>query len=342
MGAVVNNRLDFMDEMLSDDSVIFKEFMSFYRHHENKVIFFLEGDDDIDYYLNKIENKFGKYDNKWVEMSCAGRSNVIKIINDLHEHTKQEYRDCKHFGIIDKDYNETDDNQYPKKIYITPCYSIENFYVSKDFFKKVVNFKFYLNGREDGNSDFQRCLDNFELVRNDFIDKILELDKYLRCNRIMYDLKAIDSKINARELKLGKLLDIAFTGVELKSNILDFMGKKVEDFNSEALKESNDFYQGKSHDELAMLIRGKFMFYFITQYLSKLRNDNLNKNPKIFVDSSENDQKKGRDRVKMQKTKLSFNVENPDLFSVLSDYADNPKCLAEFLDNAANSTFEPI
>ncbi|MGR3976416.1 DUF4435 domain-containing protein [Acinetobacter sp. 1207_04] len=342
MGSMEISRLDFMDNMLNDESVIFQDFMNFYRDHENKVIFFLEGDDDIDYYLNKIQNKFGEYDNKWVEMSCAGRSNVVQIIKDLHEHTKQEYRNCKHFGIIDKDYNEVSDNEFPEKIYITPCYSIENFYVSKDFFKKVVNFKFHLNGKEERNNDFQRCLENFEYVRNDFIDKILELDKYLRCNRIMFDLKAIDSKINARQLKLGQLLDITLTGVELKSDVLGFMKKKIEDFNLEALKESNDFYLEKPHDDLAMLIRGKFMFYFITQYLYKLRNDNLNKNPQIFVDSSENDKKKGDDKVKMQKTKLSFNIENPDLFSALSDYADSPKCLVDFLENAANNTLESV
>lgn len=340
MGSMEINRLDFMDDMLNDDSVMFKKFMSFYRHHENKVIFFLEGDDDVDYYLNKIQNKFGEYDNKWIEMSCAGRSNVIQIIKDLHEHTKQEYRDCKHFGIIDKDYNEVSDNEFPEKIYITPCYSIENFYVSKDFFKKVINFKFYLNGKEERNNDFQRCLDNFEFVRRDFIDKILELDMYLRCNRIMYDLRSIKTKINARQLKLGQLLDVTLNGVELKSDVLSFMKKKSEDFNSEALKESNDFYTGKSHDELAMLIRGKFMFYFITQYLYKLRNDNKNINPQIFVDSSANDKKVGKERVKMQKTKLSFNIENPDLFSALSDYADRPKCLVDFLENAANNILE--
>lgn len=331
----VKSRVEFMDDMLSDESVIFRKFIRLYAKNKNKVIFLLEGDDDIDYYLTKIEGYFGVHNNDWIEMVCSGRSNVIDLVKDLNLHTKEEYRDSSHIGFIDKDYHEVADNPFSEKIYITPYYAIENFYISDGFFKKILRFKFFLNEVDEINKDFTRCLENFIARRNDFIDSILELDKYLRCNRIMYENKLIESKINARDLKLNNFISIDLDKVIVKSSTLDFLGKKIEDFDEESLKEASKFYQDKSYEILALMIRGKFMFYFFSYYLHKLRHDNQLKIPTLFSDSYANSQKRGEDRVKRNKTKLFFDIENPDLLSQLSSYSDYPECLKTFLsDNA--------
>lgn len=325
------NRVDFMDEMLEDESVIFRNFIKLYVDNKEKTFFLLEGDDDIDYYLNKIEGYFGLHNNRWVEMVCSGRSNVIGLIKELSLHTKKEYRNSKHLGIVDKDYHETSDNPFPERLYITPCYAIENFYVSNSFFKKVLYFKFFLKEHDSVNQDFTYCLNTYVARRNDFVGSILELDKYLRCNRIMYEKKLIESKINARDLKLANFISIDLEKVSVKSNTLDFLGKKIEDFDEESLKEAEEFYHNKSHEMLALMIRGKFMFYFVAQFLHKLKHDNHQKIPKLFVDSYTNSQKKGIEKIKRNKTRLFFDIENPDLFSVLSDYSDYPECLKVFL-----------
>ncbi|MFV5533368.1 DUF4435 domain-containing protein [Acinetobacter pittii] len=327
------SRVDYMDSMLTDESVVFRKFIKLYAKNQGKVFFLLEGEDDIDYYLTKIEDYFGRYNESWLEMVCSGRSNVIDLIKDLSLHTKEEYRGSIHFGIIDKDYHEVLDNPFPEKIYITPCYSIENFYISENFMRKILKFKFSLDEFDDFNKDFSSCLSNYISRRNDFIDIILELDKYLRCNRIMYENKLIKSKINARDLKLSNFISIDLDKVEVKCTALEFLGKTTEDFDESSLEEAGEFYKNKSHELLALLIRGKFMFYFITYYLHKLKHDNHINNPRLFSDSYANSQKKGSERIRRKKTKLSFNLENPDLFSPLSAYADYPDCLKIFLNN---------
>jgi len=328
-----NSRVEFMNSMLNDESVIFRKFIKLYAKNKDKVIFLLEGDDDIEYYLTKIEAYFGSHNNDWIEMVCSGRSNVIDLVRDLNSHTKEEYRDSSHLGIIDKDYHEISENPFSEKVYMTPYYAIENFYISNNFFKKILRFKFFLNEVDENNKDFFYCLENYIARRNEFIDAILELDKYLRCNRIMYENNLTENKINARDLKLINFISIDLDKVTVKSTTLNFLDKNVEDFDEESLREADKFYEDKSHDLLALMIRGKFMFYFFSHYLHKLRHDNQLKIPTLFVDSYANSQKRGQDRIKRNKTKLFFDIENPDLLSQLSSYSDYPECLRVFLSD---------
>lgn len=333
MSTVKESRVNFMSDKLEDESVAFQKFIKKYK--KNRVFFFLEGDDDIDYYSYKIESYLGGYCEKWIEIVCHGRSKVIRIIADLSSHTKEEYRECAHFGIIDKDYYEVDQNPNEKKIYITPYYSVENFYVSTSCFIKILIGKFFVNDGDSSNNDYTRCIDNFLTRRREFIDIVRELDKYLRCNRIMYEEQSIDCKINARDLNLKDLVDINIRQVVMKNNVLDFLGKKAEEFDDEALKKSESFYENKTDEDLALLMRGKFMYYFINHYLLSLRHDNLQRSSYLFVDSYANSQKRGPERVKMRKTKLFFDVQNSDLLSTLSTFADYPDCLKEFLSKSS-------
>lgn len=329
------SRVDFMNSMATDESVIFKKYINLYTKNKEKAIFLLEGVDDIDYYLPKIKEYFGEYDNKWTDMVCAGRDNVIQLIKDLSLHTKHEYKESIHFGVIDKDYNEVLDNPFPEKIYITPCYSIENFYISIDVFKRVLKFKFFLNETDEANKDFFSCLNNYKSRRNEFIDAVLELDKYLRCNRIMYEKELSTFKINARDLKLDNFITIDLNKVAVKSNTLDFLGKTIEEFDEESLKQSEQFYDDKKYDLLALMIRGKFMFHFFVHYLHKLKHDNQLRVPVLFVDSYTNSKKRGNDKINRKKTKLHVDRENSDLLSILSNYSDYPQCLRDFLHDKA-------
>ncbi|MDO7355973.1 DUF4435 domain-containing protein [Acinetobacter baumannii] len=332
MNNLMQSRVDFMTDKLEDESVAFQVFLKNYK--KDKAFFFLEGVDDLEYYLSKIENFFGDYSEKWVEIVCYGRDKVIKIINDLNCHTKKEYRESAYFGIIDKDYYEVDDNPFKNKIYVTPCYSIENFYISTKFFKKVLKVKFFLRDNDDKNNDYARCLKNFLKRRGEFIHIVSELDKYLRCNHIMYEENKIESKINLRDLDLINLINIHLDRVVLKKSVLDFIGKKIEDFDSEALEKAGKFYKGRSEEELSQYIRGKFMYFFINHYLHCLRHDNMSRTPILFVDSYANSKKAFPERVIMRKTNLNHNVQKRDCLSILVSLSDTPKCLKTFLSEA--------
>lgn len=318
-----------MEEMVEDDSVIFREFMRVFRGNEERFIFFLEGVDDLDYYYQSFDKYIWARKEKWMELICHGRKNVINLISSLKQHSKLQYSNALCFGFIDKDYYEVHNNKFVDDIYVTPVYSIENFYVSSKFMGKVLERKFYLN--ENENDDFNTCLNNYLMRKHEFVDKIKDLDCYLRCNRIMFEDKKINSKINARNINLANNITVGLDKVTFKVGSLDMLGKVVEDFDEDSLRKAEEFYRDKSHSELALLIRGKFMFYFIHHYLHRLRIDNLQAKPTLFPDSYKKSKLKKPEKIPFKKTNISVNVERQDIISDLSMLSDIPECLVEFL-----------
>lgn len=325
------NRIEMMEGMAEDESVAFHNFITITRDYNKAFILLLEGEDDIEYYNPIFTQYIGEDKIDWVELVCYGRSNVIELIDDLKNHTRTEYINGAYFGFIDKDYNEVQSNPHPDKMYMTPVYSIENFYASTQFIKKVLLRKFYVCENSPNEDDYKSCLKNFTDRRDEFISGIIELDCFLRCNRIMYEEKKIQKKIHAREIKLYHNISIDLNRVVFHKNALDILGLKVNAFDVQSLKNAKAFYVGKNNDELSEHVRGKFMMYFIHHYLHKLKEDNLKKQPTLFSKSLENSKKVGPNKITFKRTKMNLTKEKEDLMSDLSIFADKPSCLIKFL-----------
>ncbi|NIE52281.1 DUF4435 domain-containing protein [Pantoea sp. Ap-870] len=333
------NRVEAMDLMTQDESVIFREYLKKVGKSNNMLILLLEGQDDLDYYQSIFNANIGLHNDVWIELVCHGRDNVIKLIDDISTHTMKEYRDGFYYGFIDKDYHEVDENDNNERIYITPTYSIENFYVSLSFFKKVLSRKFYLIANDEFNKDFETCCDNFVARIEEFIQGIKELDVYLRCNRLMFKNNNDNIRINARDIKLDNLFSISLDTVVVKSDALTVLGKKIEDFDNIALASSYEYYEGQSNIELSKVIRGKFMFYFIHKYLFRLKEDNRKKNPCLFVDSYALSKKTDDTKRVFNKTKISVYKDHEDILSDLCQFADVPSCLITFLSRIRSNFF---
>lgn len=325
------SRTERMGLMLEDESVVFRNFLIKFKSCGKKLIFLLEGHDDLDYYLPVFESNIGPYNDKWVDLVCHGRNNVLQLINDLRQHSLQEYKNSLCFGFIDKDYHEVSNNAFPDRIYITPTYSIENFYVTMSFFKKILVRKFHLVEHDQGNNDFSLCCTNFQSRINEFVSGVKELDSFLRCNRIMYEEKKSNSKINARDINLNNLFSISLDKTHLKSDALAILDKTIDDFDPEALNISRSYYEERPESELLNVIRGKFMFFFIHQYLFRLKEDNHKRIPVLFPDSYKLSKKRGVERRIFTKTRISITRESQDILSDLCQFADVPSCLVNFL-----------
>lgn len=326
------SRVEKMDRMSEDESVVFREFLKKYKKNKDKFIFLLEGIDDLDYYFPVFESKVGPHNNNWVDLVCYGRENVFQLVGDLRQHSQREYQNSLYFGFVDKDYHEVSENSYPERIYVTPTYSIENFYVSSAFFKKILMRKFYLLENDPENNDFNLCCANFQSRIHEFIAGVKELDSFLRCNRIMYEERSVTSKINARDISLNDLFSISLDAITIKSNALTILGKTLEDFDSNALRTSLAYYEGKTESDLAKVIRGKFMFFFIHQYLFRLKEDNRKKIPALFPDSYALSKRRGDEKRIFTKTKISITREAQDILPDLCQFADVPGCLVDFLE----------
>lgn len=327
----IHNRMDMMEEMVEDESVTFHNFIKLLRNYNKAAILLLEGEDDIEYY-NPIFSKYiGENKTDWVELVCYGRSNVIELIDNLKGHTRIEYSNGIYFGFIDKDYHEVESNPHPDKIYITPVYSIENFYASTQFIKKVLCRKFYVCEDSPNEEDHKSSLQNFVERRDEFISGIIELDCFLRCNRYMYEEKKIQKKIHARDIKLSSNVSIDLNRVIFHNSALDILGLEANTFDDSSLQSAKTFYIGKDSDELSGYIRGKFMMYFIHHYLHKLKEDNLKKIPTLFSKSLQNSKVAAPNKIPFKKTKMTLTREREDLMFDLAIFADVPLCLTNFL-----------
>ncbi|UVC32064.1 DUF4435 domain-containing protein [Pantoea sp. SOD02] len=325
------NRVDMLENMATDESVIFREFIRKFNGNEDKYFFLLEGDDDINYYNRPFENHFGPHKSSWMILICHGRSNVLEMIKNLKEHSEESYRKSFFFGFIDKDYNEVTDNLHKDKVYITPGYSIENFYASSDFIEKILERKFFVCKNDDSNGDFEKCYDNFLERRSEFIKLILELDMYLRCNRIMFEEQKIDAKLNAKDIGFSSSFSVDLKEVRLNKNSLEMLQKEIGYFDENSLVKAKSYYEDKDDTELASLIRGKFMFFFIHQYLFRLKEDNLKAKPSLFIDSYRLSKLPKPNKKSFKKTSLTLTKEKHDILSDLCSYSDIPSCLNDFL-----------
>lgn len=334
----MNDRVQSMLAELEDDSVAFKYFMEKFEENSNRFFLFLEGEDDINYYNISFLSYLGEFQNDWDYIVSYGRRNVEIIIKNLENHSKKEYNSSKFFGFIDKDYHDRPPES--NKIYMTPYYSIENFYSNDIFIKNILihKFKFTDEKKSEDLSDYKVSFNNFNTLLDQFINTIMPLDNLIRTNRFMHETQTTDLKINARDLNLDDIIYISLDEVRLIENksFYNFLKLDENDFNVDLKNQCELFYKNKNHTELSYYIRGKFMLHFIHKFLFRLKEASQQKELKIIY--YKNSIKKCKDeRKKFKSINISVYKETHDILSDFSQYAIRPICLNSFLERIVKS-----
>lgn len=332
----MTDRVQSMLSELEDDSVAFKIFMEKFDEKSNRFFIFFEGEDDINYYNISLNSHLGSFQEDWDYIVSYGRKNVELIIKTLENHSKQEYRLSKFFGFIDKDYYDSPPDS--DKIYMTPYYSIENFYTNDIFIQNILihKFKFTDKNQPINSSDYKTCFNIFGTLLEQFINSIKLLDTLIRTNTIMYDSNATDLKINARDLDLDDLIYISLDEVKIIENkcTYDFINLEEHDFDINSINQAKSFYENKTSNELSYYVRGKFMLYFIHKFIFRLKEASQNKQlKKIYYKNSI--KKCKTEKRKFKSINISVYKETHDIISDFSQYAIRPLCLNSFLERIA-------
>ena len=132
--------------------VAYQEFALSTRQKKDSLFCFFEGKDNA-YYVPRIRN----YTDDYCPIRCGGREKVLAVYELITRHS--EYDKYKKAFFIDRDFNQPLAPRKPP-IFETPCYSIENFYVSVDVFKQILINEFCLS--EVSDSSFQVCVQLFK------------------------------------------------------------------------------------------------------------------------------------------------------------------------------------
>lgn len=313
-----NDLYSLMQEESESGHVAYTNFVTTYSIDKPTLVYcFFEGDEDKKYYGSRITIK---YEKNFEDFTCGGRDFVLKAIELIKNRT--EYNKAKVLFFIDKDYTE---DKVKDELYITPCYSIENFYSTKDTLKRILNSEFNMKEKDE---NFLKILELYTTLLTNYHDNLLFLNAWLSCQ---YDIR-IKTKTNTR-LDINEVLKNYFKNndnmfdvdLNLRANIFDDLKNKdiLENtlFNN-APKISDDLLNEKlalfnsSDFRKACMFRGKFELKFFIDFLKRLKEESTSKHPKILT--------------KKYKCTLSFKLE--DSISVLAQYSNTPDCLIQFLD----------
>ena len=264
---------------------------------------FLEGKDDIKYYFLAFKNNNIKFSHFFLE----GKQNVIKA----REYIKKQYKGkLKTKFFIDKDFDnlKTKDN-----LYVTPCYSIENLYVSDQCFKEILCCEYGLNEfRKEDQEDFQMLFSLYKKRKKEFLDCIEDLMFwfYLHSSKKESDLSKFQGKLFSSKsprikfslYSIEKKYDFN-TLKKLTGNPLNYTQKDIDEFNKIISK-----------DEREKFYRGKEMIEFLKEFLKVSILELNKKDSKVF---------KCKKAIKFQ----GFN----DILNSLAQYSETPESLKEFL-----------
>jgi len=303
------SRVQAMAQERHNISVKYTEFMRIIAKKKFPICF--EGEDEK-YYSIRISNLCSL---DWVGINCGGKSKVIGLREKIRQ--SEAYSNKNVLFFIDHDFDNNDKARNFKDTYITPCYSIENFYFSEEVFKKILKSEFNIGEYDEDNTCYRNAIESFKKVKIDFINAITDFNNliyFLRKKEVAGELL---TNLNINNIDINDLVGISISSVEKKYNITEYRNifPELPENLQIDLNYSIDYFQDRCKEKY---FRGKQNLEFLRVFLTALKQDRGSKtNRKIF-------REKGR--VKLQLSKAN-------IVSELSQYADTPVCLQEFLTN---------
>ena len=311
------SRVQEMQEQGSSYSVKFTEMTRIYTQDNSILICIFEGKDEK-YYANSLNTIKGQ--GRWSGINTGsgvnkgGRLAVLKLAETIDKHPI--YSKVNYAGFIDRDYEDWFENPNPNKIYVTPCYSIENLYATENCFRQIMSSEFEITEFNENSNDFKKCLDMFNARLSDFINGTEVFNIWAKAHRIMTIDDATTRKLNIGNVDTKDIvkidIDCCVTLYDKNDPSSVFKDSSGFSFSESALQRAANSFEDV---DKAYFFRGKQQIDFMRELLLKLKIDRNSKNPTFFS-------KKG---------KVCLNLSKDNIISELSQYADTPECLIDFI-----------
>lgn len=294
---------------------IWAEFIQAYQKDPSRLYCFFEGVDDPKYYNPRIksvvfQNEEVNLENFW----CEGKQNVIKVFSLITNDIRYEKAWVAFF--IDKDFDNIEDLPNDRRAFITPCYAVENLYISQRVIEQILRDEFSIS---ETSEDFQPTIDLFNDMLERFNVATEELNVWLYLQRRLEKKTENKSKVHINNLTNNQLFTIQINKVTKKYTL----AKLAESFPEAPIISQHEItFQIAEFRKIGRTLnfRGKYLIFFLQRFLMCLVEDRRQKKNQLHF--------KNRGQVKLQ---LSNNI-----ISELSQYADTPESLREFLIKISN------
>jgi hypothetical protein len=256
-----------------------------------------------------------RFTDKYHPIKCGGREKVLAVQQLIANHT--EYDRYKKAFFIDRDFNAPLLPAF-SSIFETPCYSVENFYISIAVFKEILTNEFHLSEVTD-KVIFDNCVSIFSARQAEFHQAICLFNAWYAC---LIDLK--NSIGTQTGVKLGDKFPKKFIEFTLKSVKSQYDITTIQSLFPTATQVETEKLHAKvlifQHCEHHKVFRGKYELEFLIEFLRLLLKDAVT--PKVIFKT---------------KTKLNFafgdasGLNNEQVINIFSGYAETPESLIEYL-----------
>ncbi|MFM7408114.1 MAG: DUF4435 domain-containing protein [Cuspidothrix sp.] len=253
---------------------------------------------------------------------CGGRDKVLEVYRLITIH--REYDKYKKAFFIDRDFNEPLLPHNPP-IFETPCYSIENFYVSVNVFKELLKNEFHLS--EVSDPDFQVCMTLFKDRQEEFHKATALFNAWYACLIAIRNTTATETSVN-----LDDNFPKDFITFNLESVTANYDLEKIKQTFPNAPDVEEDILNNKiaefTNCEHYQVFRGKYEMWFLLVFLRLILIDS--NRSKLFITA---------------KLSFTFNndytsrnpiLSNEEALKVFSVYAETPQILDDYLTELIN------
>lgn len=281
-------------------TVAFHKFVLLCKGREKDIFCFFEGRDS-QYYSPRVKNITKR---NYHPITCGNKKSVIDVYGLIAAH--REYDKYSTAFFIDSDF---DPSVGIERIFETPCYSVENFYVNRDTFSEILKNEFGLTEEDE---EYKKAITIFESELSTFSKETMLFNAWyaaLKSKKIKEGHKSTNVSL---EDKIPKEFVCIKIGSISSNYTLDEINKRFPDAiqitEDEVMEEVKKIQESNVYDKL----RGKFQFSFLYNFL------------RFVIDDAN-----GRKSIIKKRTK--FNVDKANMYAQLSQYAVTPKILVDYL-----------
>ncbi|MEN0614103.1 DUF4435 domain-containing protein [Klebsiella indica] len=237
-----------------------------------KTLFVFEGDDDYDFYHHAIT--ISGFDKEYTHINGAGKDQSISLYKELYEENSDKLTNTYFF--VDQDYSNF--CYFNKNIVTLPFYAIENPLSDDRVIKHFIvsTFKFDERHRKIIDS----VMEHYTKAKVSFYSEIKNISVQLYMSRIL----GLGIEFPSNSDVFDK---IEKDKVTLKISEIPFITERLKNLT----KDEWNYYNVISTLDNDKLTRGKYVYYFVSEWLIRIKKyinsriENINNENKLNSDT---------------------------------------------------------
>ena len=295
----------------TDYTVAWLKFIKSYPSDPLALFCFFEGD-DVKYYGIRIDLRV-RPQRKYY-LVCNGKGGVLRLATLVAERYPASWRAF----FVDRDFDEVIEAIAGSQIYTTPCYSVENMYVTKSCFGNILRSEMKIDNDDGTGADLEASLAKYEATMNQVLDACTLLNAWLFVQR-QKEKECGSKRLDIDGLNLTRWVSLSLSGVAAGYD-LSSIAEKFPNQHAVSGADLSTAFDDLGTSDRILTYRGKWLLTLFRVFVTLLTQDACQRTPVLFS------------RKYKAKLALSGNV-----LSDLSQYADTPHCLVKYLNQLAQS-----